>query len=128
MYFRMLRMNRHALYIPTIDVGTPSDKFLSHHSAKWDAIVIRFHDFENLHSTRGALVTSSEFTCFGHQWRVYMRPGGGTTSEDGMISLGLEHMSTSAESIIISFGFSVITNENGTRVLDKTSSNICPSG
>eukprot|EP00579_Thalassiosira_antarctica_P010319 CAMPEP_0201917034 /NCGR_PEP_ID=MMETSP0903-20130614/6522_1 /ASSEMBLY_ACC=CAM_ASM_000552 /TAXON_ID=420261 /ORGANISM="Thalassiosira antarctica, Strain CCMP982" /LENGTH=387 /DNA_ID=CAMNT_0048453013 /DNA_START=14 /DNA_END=1177 /DNA_ORIENTATION=+ len=63
--------------------------------------------FESLPATatRGTPVLSPEFTCFGHQWRLRVFPGGAENSEDGTVDVFLHHRSDNR--INIEFGFSV---------------------
>ncbi|KAL7524655.1 hypothetical protein ACHAXR_000664, partial [Thalassiosira sp. AJA248-18] len=96
--------------IAKIDVGTPSEEFLSQDSREWEAIEVRFHDFVNLPATRDVEANSPEFTCFGHQWRLTLYPGGEEDSDDEMIAAYLEHLSD--ESMKIRFGFYVRTKRD----------------
>ncbi|KAL7530114.1 hypothetical protein ACHAXR_003315, partial [Thalassiosira sp. AJA248-18] len=81
-----------------VDVGTPSSGFQD-----WEIIPVRFHGFEGLDASRENIVNSPEFTCFGHQWRLRIYPGGCTTSGDGNVGVFLDHLSD--ESIEVEFGF-----------------------
>ena len=63
--------------IRKIDVGTPPPSLSK--DDEWESIDVRYHDFENLTTTRNEAVSSPEFTCFGHQWRLGLYPGGNTT-------------------------------------------------
>ena len=51
---------------------------------------ITFANFEYLPSEKGHKVKSSKFSCFGHQWRVVIYPGGCKTSSDGMLGIILK--------------------------------------
>ncbi|KAL7530119.1 hypothetical protein ACHAXR_003314 [Thalassiosira sp. AJA248-18] len=107
--------------IPKIHAGTPSEEFLSRDSQEWEAIEVCFHNFVNRSSLSGAHVYSPEFTCFGHQWRLKLYPGGHHSSDDGMVAVYLYHQSD--ESMTIHFGF-YVRNKYGEvkydKVLDKT--------
>ena len=51
-------------------------------------------------------MVSSEFTCFGHKWRLKLYPGGNTTLvEDGMVSIALHNQSD--RSITVQYGYSI---------------------
>jgi len=84
-----------------IDVGTPSDDA----SEDWTTTVVRFHGFANLTTTRNDYVESSEFSCFGHQWRLDLYPGGDEDSDEGYAAVSLSNQSNT--SIKISYGYSV---------------------
>ncbi|KAL7524276.1 hypothetical protein ACHAXR_000505, partial [Thalassiosira sp. AJA248-18] len=85
---------------PAVDAGNPSDGF-----QEWEIIPVYFHGFEGLDSSRGNSVESPEFTCFGHQWRLRIYPGGRTDSDDGMVGVYLCNMSE--ETIKVEYGFTV---------------------
>ena len=53
---------------------------------------IKFENFEELPYAINHEVASSEFSCFGHQWRVMIYPGGQADSE-GMIGVYLQRVS-----------------------------------
>ena len=42
----------------------------------WKSFEVRFDGFANLPATKGEYVLSPEFTCFGHQSRLWIYPGG----------------------------------------------------
>ncbi|KAL7529520.1 hypothetical protein ACHAXR_006200 [Thalassiosira sp. AJA248-18] len=107
--------------IQRIDVGTPSKEFLSKGSQEWEVIEVRFHDFENLTTTRDAWVDSPEFACFSHQWRLALAPGGSRESDDGVVDLYLENLSS--ESITIQYGVSVRTR-NGEVKMDQVAKSV----
>ena len=48
---------------------------------------------------KGDQVDSSEFTRFGHQWRLLLYPGGRSDSTDGMVAAYLHHFSNEPISI-----------------------------
>jgi speckle-type POZ protein len=54
---------------------------------------VTFDNFEDLPSEKGQEVVSSEFSCFGAQWRISIYPGGHKESSDGMVSLFLQRCS-----------------------------------
>ena len=91
--------------IHKIDVGTPSSSSTTTTDSGWEIIQVHYHDFENLSILRGDYVPSPEFTFFGHQWRLVIFPGGNLLSEDGMVGIALDHMSS--HSITLQYGFSV---------------------
>ena len=66
-----------------------------------------FHGFANLTTTRGEGVFSPRFSCFGHQWRLYIYPGGRDNSNEGYVAVALANRSNSDTSIKISYGYSV---------------------
>ena len=86
--------------ISRVDVGTPPENFEG-----WTAITVCFHGFANLTTTRGEEVISPEFSCFGHQWRLVIYPGGNNNSQEGYVAVGLANQLNA--SIKISYGYSV---------------------
>jgi len=91
-----------------VDFGTPPDGL----SEDWTTTVVRFHGFANLTTTR--VVASPEFSCFGHQWKVAIWPGGRSNSEEGYAAVTLANFSTT--SIKIQYSYSV-RKENGKEVV-----------
>ena len=81
-----------------VDVGTPPDDI-----DEWTTTVVRFHGFAKL-TTRGERVDSPEFSCFGHQWRLVLYPGGTANSHEGYAALNLGNFSNTG--IKIQFGYS----------------------
>jgi hypothetical protein len=55
---------------------------------------VKFDNFEELPSERGHRVGSSTFSCFGHEWRVDIYPGGYKDSLDGMVGVYLNRVTT----------------------------------
>ena len=85
-----------------MDVGTPPEGY-----KEWTtAALVRFHGFANLTTTRGEYVLSPEFSCFGHQWRLKLYPGGHTVSDEGYVGVSLRN-SRSDTSIKIKYCLSV---------------------
>ena len=82
-----------------VDVGTPPSG-----AEEWTSIVIRFHGFANLPTTRGEYVSSSEFSCFGHQWVLDLLPGGHALSDEGYVAVGLRNRSNTGIEIKYCFG------------------------
>ena len=83
-----------------VDVGTPPENFEG-----WVAANVCFHGFANLPTTREEGVESPEFSCFGHQWRLDIYPGGNTNTDEGYVATNLANMSTT--SIKVQWGCSV---------------------
>ena len=83
-----------------VDVGTPSSNF-----EDWTTTNVRFHGFADITTEKGERVVSPEFSCFGHQWRVVLYPGGNEESNDRYVALGLSNMSN--QSIKLQFGYTV---------------------
>ena len=50
---------------------------------------VRFDGFAGLPAERGECVDSEKFTCFGHEWRLELHPGGNENSDEGMVSVYL---------------------------------------
>ena len=71
-----------------VHVGTPSSNF-----EDWTTAEVYFHGFADLTTTRDEAVVSPLFSCFGHQWRVDLYPGGDDGSDDGYVALDLCNMS-----------------------------------
>ena len=61
-------------------------------------------------------ITSPEFSCFGHQWRLDLYPGGEEDSEVGYVDVELVNRSNT--SIKIEYGYSV-RNEDGKEVVHE---------
>jgi len=81
----------------------------------WITTVIRFHGFANLPTTRDEYVSSPEFSCFGHQWRLDLYPGE-EDSEVGYVDVELVNRSNT--SIKIEYGYSV-RNVDGKEVVHE---------
>jgi len=90
-----------------VDAGTPPEGY-----KEWTAALVRFHGFANLTTTRS--IISPEFSCFGHQWRLDIFPGGRDNSTEGYIAVGLSNMSNT--SIEIQYCYSA-RNANGKEVV-----------
>ncbi len=75
-----------------IDVETKNERLKSDNPDKC-LFNITFDDFEDLPSNKGQRVVSSEFSCFGNQWRLIIYPGGDQKSLDGMVSVYLRRCS-----------------------------------
>jgi hypothetical protein len=65
-----------------------------------------FHDFANLSTTRSDFVASPEFSCNGHQWELWVYPGGDYQATEGKVSAYLKHLS--GEAIATSFDVKLI--------------------
>ena len=102
-------MSNQTSRIQNVDVGTPPSSL-----NEWEIINVRYHDFENLTTTRGDAVLSPGFTCFGHQWCVRIYPGGKTNSDDGKVGIFLHNRSN--KSITLQFGFSVKNKDHKSRI------------
>ncbi len=64
------------------------------------------HDFTNLRTTRDHSIVSPKFTCNGHQWELWVYPGGNSEAAEGRVSLFLYHVSE--ETITTGFGIKVL--------------------
>ena len=93
-----------------IDVGTPPDGSTSE---GWTTTMVRFHGYVNLPTTRNVRIGSHEFSCFGHQWRIDIYPGGVDNSIEGYVAIQLSNKSNT--SIKIQWGYSV-RDANGKEV------------
>ena len=71
-----------------LDVGTPPNGFKD-----WTTALVRFHGFADLTTTRGEYVQSPKFSCFGHQWRLIIYPGGEEDSREGYVGVNLSNFS-----------------------------------
>lgn len=67
-----------------VDVGTASESF-----SGWTTTEVRFNRFADLSATRGEFISSPEFSCFGHQWRLHIYPGGIPQSREGYVAVFL---------------------------------------
>ena len=95
-----------------VDVGTPPEGY-----KEWTTALVRFHGFANLTTTRGANVQSPKFSCFGHQLRVDIYPGGIAQSGEGYAAVVLCNMTDT--SITMQLGYS-IKDVDGKEVLHHT--------
>ena len=68
---------------------------------------VTYYNFEDLIAEIGAPVESSEFSCFGAQWRVSIYPGGNFESSDGMVGLFLERCSEEDRKLAIKYSLTV---------------------
>ena len=83
-----------------VHIGMPPKGFKD-----WTSNNVYFHGFADLTTTRGEYIQSPEFSCLGHQWRMYIHPGGHPMSPEGYVAIGLANMSK--KRINIRFGYSV---------------------
>ena len=86
----------------------------------WTRTEICFHGFADLTTTRDEEVESPLFSCFGHQWKADLFPGGDEGSDDGFISIYLCNMSN--KPIKIQYGYS-IKDADGKEVVHRTKTN-----
>ena len=85
----------------------------------WVITPVHFIGFGGLATTRGELVRSPEFSCFGHQWLLRLYPGGRDSSHDGFVAMFLENRSE--EAIVVEFKF-IVKHPNGGEETSKASS------
>ena len=64
---------------------------------------VTFDNFEELPSEKGRAAVSSEFSCFGSQWRVSIYPGGEFGSLDEMVSLFLQQRRSEGRDLAIKY-------------------------
>jgi len=74
--------------VADVHVGTPPGPLSS-----WALRRVHFHGFAGLPTTRNEMVCSPPFSCFGHQWRVAVFPGGGEDSKEGYVAAYLSNES-----------------------------------
>ena len=79
----------------------------------WKFFEVRFDGFANLPATKDKYVSSPEFTCFHHKWRLAIFPGGHSKSKDGMVAVYLDHCSN--KSIEVQIGFNIRDKEGNTK-------------
>ena len=85
----------------TVHAGTPPSDF-----GTWATTEVCFHKFADLPTTKDEGVISPQFTCFGHNWKVEIYPGGSDRSKKGYVGVALMHMSANG-SISVAFSLSV---------------------
>ena len=73
-------MSDHPIATVAVHVGQPSPKF-----QEWARTTLYFHGFVGLSRP----LASSRFTCFDHQWIVWLFPRGRNDAEEGMVSVAL---------------------------------------
>lgn len=102
--------NTASVLIPHVDVGTPPSEFTNYEVT---TVEVRFHEFEDLPTTRDVpvKVKSPRFTCFGHQWKLYIYPGGDEYADHGKVSVTLVNLSN--KEIVVSHGFCVNSGNLG---------------
>ena len=83
-----------------VHVGTPSNDF-----KEWTTTEVCFHNFADLSTERDEYEESPEFSCLGHEWTLYIYPGGKEVSREGYVAIALANASN--KSIKIEYGFSV---------------------
>ncbi len=90
-----------------IDIGTPNEDDVSvttldvwnlspstfNNDKQWKSFLIHFHHFADHPSPPGHRLDSREFTCNGQKWSLRIYPGGNSTSNEGSVSLYLNHRS-----------------------------------
>jgi len=98
-----------------VDIGIPVKNLRG-----WTNTEVNFHGFANLSTTKDDenRVASPEFSCFGHQWRLDIFPGGTSNSHEGHVGVGLANKSNS--NIKIQYGYSV-RNADGEEVASSKS-------
>ena len=84
-----------------VHVGTPPSNF-----GTWTTTEVCFHKFADLPTIKNEGINSPEFTCFGHEWKVKIYPGGYYHSKEGYVGVALLNMSADAD-IIVQWGFSI---------------------
>jgi len=94
-----------------VDVGAPPTQWVNNFEG-WTIINVCFHGFANL-STHER-VESPEFSCFGHEWRLVLYPGGHANSTEGYVAVSLGNASNA--SIKNQFSYSV-RDANGREVV-----------
>ena len=99
--------------ISRVDVGTPPKDFEG-----WTTANVCFHGFANLTTTRGEGVESPQFSCFGHQWRLEIYPGGDVNSGEGYVAVELANRSNT--SIKLHYSFSVRNEDDKEAVHTKS--------
>ena len=77
-------------------------------SEEWTCFQFFIHDFSNLSTSTEHYIKSPVFTCNGHQWELWIFPGGDSTLTEGKLSVYLYHLSKEA-----------ITTGFGLKLLDK---------
>ena len=88
-----------------IQAGTPPGRLLD-----WVIAPVHFNGFAGLTTTTAEPVRSPKFSCFGHQWRVTIYPGGKRSSPDGHVAMYLENRTE--EAIEVKYKF-IIKHPNG---------------
>ncbi|EJK61716.1 hypothetical protein THAOC_17749 [Thalassiosira oceanica] len=88
-----------------IQIGAPTGRL-----SDWVIAPMHFNGFAGLPTTRNESVKSPKFSCFGHQWRLLIYPGGDRESSDGCVALGLQN--TTKESIEVETKF-IIKHPHG---------------
>ena len=83
----------------------------------WKSFLFLFYDFANLSTTRNHYVASPKFTCKGHQWELWIYPGGHSEAAEGQVSIYLRHLSK--ETITTGFGIKLIDKYGKTKVNKK---------
>jgi len=92
-----------------VHVGTAPKEF-----EDWTSTKVYFHRFADLPTTRDGFVMSPEFSCFEHQWKLYLYPSGDAHTDEGYATVTLCNMTN--EGIKIQYGYSV-RDANGKEVV-----------
>ncbi|EJK56260.1 hypothetical protein THAOC_23893, partial [Thalassiosira oceanica] len=88
-----------------VEVGAPPGRL-----SEWVIAPVRFNGFLGLSTTRNECVISPEFSCFGHQWRLQIFPGGEEGSEDGYVAMYLQNRTEEAIEVKSNF---IVKHPNG---------------
>ena len=83
-------------------------------SRGWTSTEVQFYGFANLTMTRGEVVRSPAFSCFGHHWELILYPGGKANSIDEYAAVQLANFSNT--SIKVQWSYSV-RDANGKEVV-----------
>ena len=76
---------------------------------------ITFDKYVDLPSEKGQAVYSSEFSCFGSQWKVIIYPGGEPSSLDGMVGLYL-YRSSEGKKLAVKYSLAVGVTDGSDRI------------
>jgi hypothetical protein len=84
--------NEDDVSVTTLDVWNLSPSTFNS-DKQWNSFLIHFHHFADHPSPPGHRLDSPEFQCNGHKWSLRIYPGGNSTSNEGCVSLYLNHRS-----------------------------------
>jgi len=99
------------------DVDAKIEELRPDNNSKWRTFRITFDNFEQVASDdNGTFLSSSNFSCFGHTWRIDLYPAGDDESVDGTVAVFLNRVSEGKQ---INIKFSIVIKSDTKEICHK---------